>query len=248
MKTWTKKIGQLVIALCLATSFVSASTIEQNSTQNLRTPTGLRIMSDEERSGIEKEYAEVEMDEEEIQVQERFGRNSFYPIDFSQFIVNAIGYKGSSVILSDGSVWTVRPQDGIIAQNWQDQNTANYSGKNPSKVFVTSNDNWFFDKDYLYRIVNMETGQFIYCNMSQSPFQTSSAWILNLNIEEGFVELTDSNGGYVLMYLSPSSKLYFSKWQINDRVLFGRNLRWGSSYNPYLLINIETLTNAACDL
>lgn len=234
MNALKKLISQLLVALTFTSCYIHAAEAEQ------RTPFGDRVATEEQRESL----YDFDGEEEETQTQELWGISAYYPIDYSKTSIQDVGYLGHTVVLPDQSVWTVRPKDGKKVVQW---NEAAKTAGVALNVFVTSNDNWFFDRDYLYRIVNIGTGEAVYCNMSQSPFLSASTWIHNINFNEGWVELTDNSGNYLALTLSSSDRAIYEDWMVNDNVFIGRNVRWGSSYYPYLLINIPTLTHARCN-
>lgn len=241
MKALAKLLGQLVVALTLSTTLLHGTEVD-NSAQSERSIIGQRSVSDEEREFLYQN--DEEEASEETQTQEMWGVNAYYPIDYSKTTIVEVGYLGHTIILQDQSVWTIRPRDGKTVQNWNEQ--AKEMGQHLN-VFFTSNDNWFFDREYLHRMVNMQTGESVYCNLSQSPFLIASTWILNMDVDAGWVELTDSQGNYLVMTLNYSDRAIFADWEREDTVIIGRNLRWGASSSPYLLINIPTMTHARCN-
>lgn len=243
MKAFTQTLKQLIVVLCLSTSFVSASTLKS---QTEETRIGERTVSIEKKLALEEQYAQE--GEEDIQVSEKYGRDPFYPLDYSKFSIKEIGVRGQTITMGDESVWIIKPADGYKVANWSDEYSARTTGYAPTDVYITTNDNWFFDRQYDYRMVNIATGEYVYCNITTGPANHCKTWILNIDAGQGIVELTNIYGNYVILYLSPSDFPSYCDWERNDMVIFGRNLRWGSLNNPYLLINLITETTARCEL
>ncbi len=248
MKAWTKRIAQLALTLCLVTSLINASEVGQSIPEDVRKSVGLKMITDEQRSSLEEQYAREATEENECQIQEKGGYSLYYPVDYSKFSVSSIGYQGTSVILSDDTAWSIRPLDGMTVKRWYDKNDNNYYGLTESKVYITINDSWLYTGQYLYRMVNMETGESALCKMVQGPAHTATIRIRSIDYYTGDIELIDYYGNYVVMNLAYLDENYYSMWAPNDRVIFGRNTKWDQFVNPYILINIELFTNARCDL
>lgn len=249
MKAFTKSIKQLILVLTLSTGFIGASPADDESMSPVeQTPVGLRAISEEEKIAMEEESVQEGAVEEEILVSEKYGREAYYPIDYSQISVKEIGARGQSVIMADGSGWLIKPADGYKISNWTDEYSTRMTGRMATQVYITTNDNWFFDRQYDFRMVNKESGESVYCNLTTSPSRESKTWVLNVDSNGGFIEMTNIYGSYVLCYFNPNDSAKYSRWEANDTIIIGRNLRWDSSTNPYILINIETLTSSRASL
>lgn len=243
MKSINRTLAKLIVALCLATNFISASEVSEKRI-------GLRISSEEKRASQHEEvYAQEAQEEDEVLIQERYNRDPFSPNDYSKFQVKEIGINGYTITLSNDSVWILKPSDAAKITKWSDNYSSQTTGYAPSDVYITTNNNWFFDRSYDFRIFNMDTQESVYCNLSTSPGKHCRNWILNIDAQGGTVEITNMYGDYQIMYLNPSDIGVYSDWQKNDLVIFGRNSKWGSqTSSPYILIDLDTLTSARCDL
>lgn len=240
MNTLAKKIGHLLALLCLSTSFLSANSSEEN----LVTPPGHYISSEEE-SQEQKEIFAAENSDEETQTQERFYRDPYYPIDYSSFAITIVGYQGNTITLSDGSLWTIRSYDARIAANWRD--TYYNDGYGAATVYLTTNNDLFADNNYPYKMVNKQTNETVYCNISTTAALENCIWIQYIDYINGRIELAHANG-FNVFHLYSSDFSEYINWQVGDRVFYGRNTRWNSTSNPYLIINFETASTARCDL
>ncbi len=125
--------------------------------------TNLMAYQPEESSSSSEEYYMGESMERELNslvmdvensakddsyTQERNVISPYYPIDYSAFNVASIGFQGTTVTLADGSNWAIRPNDGWIVQEWNDAYNSNGSGMSPSFIYVTTNNNLFWNKTY----------------------------------------------------------------------------------------------------
>lgn len=238
MKTILNNLTKAFALFCLATISLHGSL----------QPVGLQSVSEEERI----EYAlqmQTEQEGEEVLRQERTVINPYNAFDYSQYLVYSIGYQGTTITLGDGSIWSVRPSDGWISADWNDNFFVRDAfSPTPSKVYITANKNWLFDKSYLYTIVNDSTGESVYCNLSQTaPTEENTLRIQYIDYTSGYVELMNNNV-VTLIQLNRSDYDVYRKWSAGDRIMRGRNTGWFANSYPYLLINVETLTNARCDL
>ncbi len=236
----SKTIGYLAMGLALIAQPAFAKDISE---ENLRTRVGLNAVSEERFLEIEQqrqEEPEYENEDEDVVAKPC----SFQYYDYSLLYLEALGYKGSSLYLSDGSIWITRPSDGKKIQHWPDYNSEYLYGEHPAEVYLTTNNNWFFGTDYKYRVVNRTTKESALVNMSQGPLNQYAFFIWNIDNHNGFIEIVGTNGIYMLFKMSGWDEGVYSKWQINDAIILGRNSRWNKSSNPYLLINVNTLTNA----
>ncbi len=236
----SKTIGYLVMGLALLTEPAFAKDVSE---ENLRARVGVNAVSEERFLEIEQqrqEEPEYENEDEEVAAKPC----SFQYYDYSLLYLETMGCKGSSLSLSDGSIWITRPSDGKKIQHWPDYNSEYLYGEHPAEVYLTTNNNWFFGTGYKYRVVNRITKESTLVNLSQGPFEQYAFFIWNIDIHNGFIEVVDTNGIYMLFKMSGWDEGVYSKWQINDVIILGRNSRWNKSSNPYLLINVYTLTNA----
>lgn len=239
MNKFANNTSRFLALICLSTGFLFGSTAEE-------TPAEFPSVSTEERIAQER-FAEAD-ESEEVQIQERTVRDPFYPIDYSSFAITTIGHKGGTVNLSDGSLWTIRSSDCWVVSGWNDNYNKNSPYTvGPSKVYITSNNSWLSSATYPYMMVNKDTGESVYCNISQTAPLENTIWVQFIDYNSGKVELAHANG-YNTFYLSAFDDGIYTKWQAGDRVFYGRNSRWNSVSSPYLLINLRTLTNARASL
>jgi hypothetical protein len=206
------------------------------SVEKIRASVGSECVSAERFLEIEEERErESEYENEEIVAK---ACNYLY-YDYSLQYLDSVSYEGSLITLVDGSSWVTKPSDGRKIQHWSDY----YSDGAPAEVYLTSNNNWIFGKDYKYRIVNRMTGESALVNIADGPYKKLCFYIWNIDYYSGIVELMDFQGVYIAFNMSGWDKGVLEGWQCDDYVIVGRNTRWNASSNPYLLINVHKLTN-----
>ena len=233
MKRITIAWLMLGMTLLAAPAFAEKTLIE-----NIRARVGINAVSEERYSEIEEEREnEPQNDDGEIVAI----ASNYYYYDYTLQYLETMGLNGSSLILGDGSIWITRPSDGYKIQHWSDYYSENVE---PAQLYLTTNNNWIFGKDYQYRVVNKMTGESTLVNFSQPPFQASSFYIWNIDYYSGIIELLHYNGTYVSLQMSAWDSGVYADWKNSDCVILGRNTRWNASSNPYLIINITTMTNA----
>ena len=241
-----KKISLLVIGLSLLTSSVHASTDSEKKPMRMRIEE--RAISQDLQEEIDEQSRRDATDYEEDEYAVASHSSNYYPYDYSLKYLDSMGYKGSTFALSDGSIWIAKQSEGEKVQHWPDYYSHQEYGVDPAELYITTNNNWFFNKDYKFRLVNRNTGERVLVNLSQVPYTQCEIIIRNL-FDTGHIELVDYLGNYVVMKISKSDRGIFEHWNLNDRIIIGRNTGWGSNRSPYLLINIDTaFTNVRASL
>lgn len=225
---------RFLTVLFLSANFLNGSIHDEE----IRVPMGTESISEEER--ILFAEAQTSEDEEEYLSQERIVRDPFYPVDYSLYTVRSIGYKQRTVTLHDKSIWVVRPADAKILEKWIDEYKSSvYPGQAPSNVYVTPNTNWFFDRDYEFRMVNKDTGAFIYCDIAEPPVDALVNQILQIDRHSKEIIIMNSSGMTARFSLFTRDSSVYKDWTPGHYIMIGRNSRWGSSSNPYLLYNLS---------
>lgn len=247
LKKNLRKIGLLMIGFTLVTASVEAATITEP--KNIRSRIEEREASQELMDKIEQQSRLDASVEEESQSGLRALSDQYYPYDYSLQYLDSMGAKGSSFTLSDGTFWIAKPSDGLKVQHWPDYSTQIQCGVDAAELYVTTNNNWFFDKDYKFRLVNRRNPQeSVLVNLSQAPYIQYQIMLWNL-FETGHVELVNYEGYSAVMKVRQSDWNILGHWNINDRIFIGRNTGWGSGNYPYLLINIDAaFTNVRASL
>lgn len=229
-------------------TFLATLTLTSNLFANaeLPRPIGTESISEEERllaaavRAIEEEELEAPDQNEHYLSLERRVVDPFYPIDYSLHTVRTIGYKQRTVSLNNGSLWVVRPADAKILEKWIDeQKSALYPDHSPSGVYITPNSNWFFSRDYEFRMVNYLSGASIYCDIAEPGPSYLANEILQVDRQNGEVVVVNNVGNTVRFSLSRFDASIHLDWLSGHRIIFGRNSRWGSSANPYVLYNLD---------
>ena len=144
--------------------------------------------------------------------------SAYYQAFQPTYYIKGIGADGSSIALTDESIWTIAASSAPIACRWT-QNTP---------ILITPS-HWY--SQYRYYLVNKLTSESVTAKLSQGPFRKYSILIDHIDQCHGFVYL--SNGTRWLV----SPDWQFSSWKTHQAVLIGENNSWFG--NPYILININ---------
>lgn len=235
--------------LCLSANLMHASAVD-NSLPNV---VGTEAVSEEERAELDQiltDEAEETTGEDEYEIQERISGNLFYAQFHAQYTITSFGYAGESVVISDGSTWTIRPDDAKMVERWNNNKNYKLAYNPPARILITTNNNWYFDKAYLFRMYNIDTGEYAYCKMGHStPFEEHAVRIDYIEYDTGRVELLGSNG-ITVYYLCKNDYPIYSKWTGGQLMMIGVNSGWfrETSTYPLMLINVNKLTMARCVL
>lgn len=141
----------------------------------------------------------------------------------------SISYMGDYVVLHDGSGWTISSGDAYKTMNWLTSDL----------VVITPNHSWL--SAYMFKMTNQNTGVSVKCNLTLGPIYNGiyTHWIVGINYYTQDVYL--ENG--TVWNVSGFDASIFSKWMVNDTIILGVNDGNFSSSKPYILINVNTLTN-----
>jgi len=205
-------------------------------------PMRMRIESKEMREDLERAieeqfYEELEWkpaDEGEV----RSESSAYYPYDYSQKTIENVGYQGNTIALDDGSVWVPKPNEGYRAQCWH--SAYQRSGLPPAKVYITTNESWFYHRDYKYVMVNRETGESLPVMMVHGARLDRMIQIARIYYDVGKIELTDQHGNFVMMTMDRSDLNVADHWLEGERIFIGRNSKWSLSNSQYILINLDS--------
>lgn len=187
--------------------------------------------------------------EEEYLVQERTVNDPFYPIDYSQYTLKSYDPFQYTVVLNDGSIWAIRPNDTYLVSSWYDEGNCylNYDYQ-PSKIYLTPNSAYLYDGRYDFCMVNKDTGGYVYCNIvASAPFETLNT-IHYIDSYTGYVEVMNGNGGIAQFTFSGSDCFNYLDWSPYQRIVIARTSRYGYSNYAYTLINLDTKNRAKCRL
>jgi hypothetical protein len=183
----------------------------------------------------------------DYEVQERAIRDPFHPIDYSFYSLKSIEYYGESVVLNDGSVWAIRSRDRHIITRWHDEYDSNpYYGQNSTGIFLTPVNSLIYSGVYNFRMVNIATGESVYCNLSRPAPEETWNTIHYIDYLNGYIEVMNGAGAIAQFSLSGSDFFVYINWTPDQRIIFGRTTGYGSTSHAYTLINVDTSTNARC--
>ncbi|GEM_PF-2299336 len=242
MRNWIQKTLLFVL---LPTVMLTAREPQEESYRLLP---GTRRATEEEQAQLLQAYrAEMESDEAKEVTEKSLNLEKSYTYynDCTLYGISQMGYKASTIMLTDGTCWTISRYDSYVAADWQAYNTT--GGMAADLVYITTNVGWIYNNDYPFKLVNVATAEAVQAELSQAPDPTQACWINFIDYERRVVEVADTNGYVTVWKLSWWDQSIMARWQIGDRILFGRNNRWNGSSNPFLLINIETYDYARGD-
>ncbi len=155
----------------------------------------------------------------------------FYPV--YSHTITSFKIDGSQVVIEDSSVWKIAPNQKSTILSWETSN----NNLSPVNIYITQNTNWFFYSDYKYKIVNADTGAFVYANLYLGPLLDNQDANIVVGIDQyrGIVEL---NNGTVWKVDSFDLGT-FRKWLLKDHIIIGKNSSWFTD-KEMILINVET--------
>ncbi len=142
-------------------------------------------------------------------------------------VIQDIAANGSAVEIEDGSVWEVKASDRKKVSNWQ-------AG---DKIAIVANRTWF--SSYLYKLVNFNSLDIVPTNLLLFPFLDSlnTRWIERIDYDSRTLVLNDGSKWSV----SRLDKGEFKHLKVFDVIVIGVNDGWWRSYNPNILIQVNTM-------
>ncbi len=144
--------------------------------------------------------------------------------------VLSIQANGTAIEIDDGSLWRIMPEQNITSKKWM------LDRKDKVTVVITQNTNWFFYKDYTYKLINTKTNETVYANMYLGPIVDSefTHTIIDINQKKGELVLENNSTWKV----SSSDMKIFEDWALYDAIVVGVNSSW-LSRKKMLLINVN---------
>jgi hypothetical protein len=148
-------------------------------------------------------------------------------------LINMTPY-GETLEFEDGSMWVTYPGHRYIAVTWTSLDS----------IVIVQNTDAF--SSYLFTMINTATNQRVEVNMALGPLYKGPAsyWIKAINAAERKVVLSDNS----VWDLSRWDYQVYSRWFIDDHIILGVNDGTLTSFNPNILINVNTLTFSRASL
>lgn len=146
----------------------------------------------------------------------------------------ALSFYGDTIELMDGSIWAVSPYESYKLANWF-----------PSDAIVISpNQDWF--SSYSFRLLNQNTSESVATNLYLGPIDPIynspyTLWIAGIDYGYNIVYLSDGS----IWDMSLLDLCVVNEWMVGDVVIIGVNTGRLSTFNPNILINVNTLNYAA---
>jgi len=160
--------------------------------------------------------------------------------DYTIRVLETMGYQGSSFNLDDGSEWLSKPNHGFKVQHWPDQTSLRSQGIPASKLYITLDNSWFYDRDYMFLLVNAETNESVPVKMTRAAYPDQQFLIAKIHHAAGKIQILDYHGNHLIMNVYGRDKNIYSHWIEGQRIVVGRNNCWNYFSSPYLLINIDS--------
>lgn len=202
-----------------------------------RPPVNVFPMTPEEQNewvlnAIQEDEEKGQLSEDELQQMGLFDASFSLPLVHKE--VWDIGHEGTTLYLSDGSIWVVHPSDTSIVKRWSCYSRDFYA----EPVYLTQNSDFtriLFARSYEHRIVNQKTKESVRVQISLAPYYDSCYYITYINKDKQIVELNNGIRWKISSYDAAISK----KWEPSDFVILGVNTRWNALTKPYILMNIS---------
>lgn len=141
---------------------------------------------------------------------------------------------GEQISTEDGSIWTTFPGDRYKVVGWSSLDD----------IVVIQNTDPF--SNYLFILVNVPKNQKCYVNLVLGPMYSGAYtyWIKAINVSDRKVVLNDNS----VWDLSRFDSSVYRMWFVNDTIIIGVNDGSLNSFNPNILINVNTLTYSRASL
>lgn len=147
-------------------------------------------------------------------------------IDYTEF--------WEQIVTEDGSIWSTFPGDRYKIAGWSSlDNLTLIQNTDPLS-------------NYMFTIVNITYNQEVDVNLVLGPVYNGpyTYWIKALNVSDRKVVLNDNSTWDMSRFDSSVYKMWF----VNDTIILGINDGSLSSFNPNILINVNTLTYSRASL
>lgn len=216
----------LTKALCGVLLLTGSLFATENEIQ--RIPVGDREMSSAERlAHQETRLKQMEENQDAEKPAERLAKAATYistHVGAYQYPYQ-VAWDGSTVELTDRSIWSVSSDDRWSTLDWLTGDT----------IIIVPNTNPF--SIYSYRLINLNTGANVKVNLALGPIYNGiyTKWIVAIDTYYGEIMLQDGS----FWKMSSWDSLITNNWYINDTVIIGINNGWLSGSNPNILININ---------
>ncbi len=144
--------------------------------------------------------------------------------------IHNFSYDYSTVILEDGSQWSIAYQDIATLFGWRIGDS----------LLISKNDPWYKTPTHAFFLQNQATGGKVQANILLGPFEfgENSHWVIGIDRAHGILSLVSGRGLYSTWYVSDVEKMVWDDWAVNDTVILGINDSWFTAY-PTLLINVN---------
>ncbi len=141
-----------------------------------------------------------------------------------------ITFFGEQIATEDGAIWTIFPGDRYKTVQWSSF----------EDLVVIQNTDVF--SNYLFSIVNLANSQIANANLVLGPLYNGpyTYWIKAINVDDRKVVLNDNS----TWDMSRFDSSVYRMWFVNDTIIIGINDGSLNSFNPNILINVNTLTYA----
>lgn len=147
-----------------------------------------------------------------------------------------ISHEGEQIVTEDGSIWTTFPGDRYKVVLWSSLDN----------LVVIQNTDPF--SNYMFTIVNnyYPEPQKANVNLVLGPVYNGSYtyWIKAINVSDRKIVLNDNS----TWDMSRFDSAVYRMWFVNDTIIIGVNDGSLTSFNPNILINVNTLTYARASL
>jgi len=185
----------------------------------------------EEIQFIEEHQVTVTNPEEKVETIVSGGYNENYYEGCYHFVAT-IGANGFNIDLLDGSTWDVHPRDRYIVSNtsnpWKDGDSILIGTS--SHVFNNSSEKG----SYRFEAYNRRTFSRVKIEPTGGPFASKCRAISDFGFNR--VSLNDGSSWEISTFDAGMTR----KWKVTHSIILGINNTWDSSWNPYILYNVDT--------
>ncbi|MBN1915191.1 MAG: hypothetical protein JW769_04815 [Parachlamydiales bacterium] len=144
-------------------------------------------------------------------------------------LLNGKDSTNGMIELEDGSIWSLKDTH----EEWEMNDN----------LALCPNTNFFFDKEYQFKIYNLYKGNFAYANISFGPFIDNPDTYIIVDIDQSNNSLCFGNQNVVFRCKTdPTDNKRLKQWIQDDTVIIGLEGPKNSSQWKHILFNCQTGT------
>lgn len=141
------------------------------------------------------------------------------------YYTTGVSAYGDSLELQNGTLFKIAVDQAHSVLNWHREDP----------LIISQNTNWFFYRDYSYKIYNDVTKETVYANLHLAPFVHSPDTRFIKAIHHNYGELLLDN--HLKWKIASHDISKIQEWLQEDAILIGINAGPNSRKYPYILIN-----------